>query len=668
MPEPPPNDDQLRTRLQQALRLHQGGRLEEAARLYEQVLEASPDNFDALHLSGVLALQRGDPETAIRRLERAAEIRPSLADAWCNLGLAQLTVSRAGPAADALRKALGLEPDLPQAVNGLARALLDSGRVEEAMQQARRATELAPQHPGAWRNRGDIEMARSRHAQAVECYRRALSLAPSDAELHYSLGLALDHAADLAGALACYEQALKLAPELGPALGETIYLKRSLCDWAGLDDLERRFRQAIERGDRGLTPFVALALTEDRTLLRRCAELWADQCPRAKAPATLRRRNDERITVGYLSSGFYRYPTAQLIAGVLERHDRERFRVVGLDTSPDDGSEIRRRLVAAFDEHLYLRHVPPAQAAERIRAAGVELLVDLKGYSADAPTEITALRPAPVQASWLGYPGSVSARHVDYLIADPVVIPDAHHGDYPEAVVRLPDCYQSNDDRRGVPELPLSRADCGLPEDAVVLCCFNQPYKIGPETFERWMAVLSDAPDAVLWLLEPKPGQGVAERLRRAASEQSVDPARLVFAPKRPQPEYLAQLRLADLFLDSHPYNAHTTASDALWMGCPMVTRPGESFASRVGASLLRACGLEELVTDSFEDYRRLAVKLAGDRARLAGLRRHLERERLSLPLFDTARFTDHLEEAFAGMLAQCREGMDPSGFDINGE
>jgi len=664
-PHIPPADQ---SRLREALALHQSGRLVEASRLYDQVLANTPDQFDALNLLGALCLQRGDCETAIEHLTRAVTVRAGAADAWCNLGLAQLTAERPADAADSLRRALAISPHMPQAVNALARALLDAGATADARARAVEATRLAPGHPGPWRNRGDIHLALGEHAEAERCYRGALELVPDDPEVIYSLGLALDHQSRWQEALARYQKALELAPELGPALGETVFLKRSLCEWSGLEALQTRFRDAVKRGADGLTPFVHMAITDDRVELNRCSELWARRFAPAPRPFEFAPRDDGAITIGYLSSGFYRYPTAQLIAGVLERHDRERFRIVGLDASPDDGSDIRARLLAAFDEHIGLRHLPADEAARRIHAAGVDILVDLKGYSADAPTAVTALRPAPVQASWLGYPGSVGGRHVDYLIADPVVIPDDHRPDYPEAVVRVPHSYQSNDNRRGVPERTLERADCGLPADAVVLCSFNQPYKMGPEVFAQWMEILKPAPQTVLWLMDPQPEQGIADRLRDAASAAGVARDRLIFAPKRPQPEYLAQLRLADLFLDTFPYNAHTTAADALWMGCPVLTRPGGSFASRVAASLLTACRLEQLIAGSADEYREMAVALAGDAGRLGGLRRRLESERLSLPLFDTARFTRNLESAYRGMVDRLRAGAAPEQFDVGAD
>lgn len=655
----------VQSQLREALALHQSGRLAEASRIYDQVLSQAPDQFDALNLLGALCLQRGDCEGAIGYLEHAVGVRADAADAWCNLGLAQLTAERPADAAVSLRRALAISPHMPQAVNALARALLDTGAPADARARAVEATRLAPGHPGPWRNRGDIHAALGEHSEAERCYRSALELAPGDPELTYSLGLALDHQSRWEEALAQYQKALELAPELGPALGETVFLKRSLCDWSGLEDLQARFHAAVRRGADGLTPFVHMAITDDRVELNRCSQLWARRFAPATRPFEFTPRGGGPITIGYLSSGFYRYPTAQLIAGVLERHDRGQFRVVGLDASPDDGSDIRARLLAAFDEHIPLRHLPADEAARRIHEAGVDILVDLKGYSADAPTAVTALRPAPVQASWLGYPGSVGGRHVDYLIADRVVIPDAHRADYPEAVVRLPHSYQSNDDRRGVPGRTLERADCGLPDDAVVLCSFNQPYKMGPGVFASWMEILKAAPKTVLWLMDPQPEQGIAGRLRGAASEAGVDPARLVFAPRRPQPEYLAQLRLADLFLDTHPYNAHTTAADALWMGCPVLTRPGGSFASRVAASLLTACGLTELIAGTADEYRDMAVKLAADRGRLDEFRQRLETERPRLPLFDTALFTRELESAYKGMMERLRGGKGPDGFDV---
>lgn len=661
---PPPPSTDLQARLREALGHHQAGRLDEAASLYDAVLAEDPGQFDALNLSGALALQRGNLERAEERLARAVGLRPTVPDAWCHLGLARLAAARPEDAVEPLEQALSLDGGLVQARLGLARALLDGGRLDEARVHAARVTRDAPEHPGGWRMLAEVLEARDAHGEAARAYGRALELAPDDPELHYNLGLALDRDGQWSAALDRYRQALAIQPDLGPALSESLYLRRSLCDWDGIEAREQRFLEAVRRGAPGITPFLLLAVSDDRDLQRRCAETWASRFGAGRAPG-FTRRNDGRITVGYLSSGFYRYPTAQLIVGTLEHHDRRRFCIVGLDTSPDDGSELRRRLVSAFDDHLSLRNLAPGRAAALIREAGVDVLVDLKGYSADAPTAITAQRPAPVQASWLGYPGSVSAAHVDYLIADPVVVPAQHDSDYPEAVVRLPDCYQANDDRRGLPDPALDRAACGLPDDAPVACCFNQPYKITPGQFDTWMNILLRVPGSVLWLLEPVPAQGIAVRLRQAAQARGVPGDRLVFAPKRPQHEYLDQLRLADLFLDSFPYTAHTTGSDALWMGCPVLTRAGDSFASRVAASLLHACGLPELAVATRADFEREAVALLGDPDRLAALRRYLERERPRLALFDTARFTRHLESAYEGMVAAAEDGRLAAGFDV---
>jgi predicted O-linked N-acetylglucosamine transferase (SPINDLY family) len=665
MSAPPPNNNTVDPRLREALAHHQDGRLEDAGRLYEAVLADDPEQFDALNLSGALALQRGDAQRAVGRRERAVAMRPGVADAWCHLGLAREAAGEPAAAVAPLERALAVDPSLGLARAGLARALLDTGRLREAMVHATRAARDAPGHVGAWRVLAEACEARDDQAGCDNAYRQALKLAPDDPELHYNLGLALDRQGNWPQALECYQRALAIQPDLGPAISEALYVKRGLFDWDGVALLERRFLDGIRAGEPGFTPFLALAVTEDRSLQRRCAETWAARFAPPEAPYVHTTRDRERITVGYLSSGFYRYPTAQLLVGALEHHDRDRFRVVGLDASPDDGSELRRRLTGAFDEHLALRQVPPREAARRIVDAGVDVLVDLKGYSSDAPTAITALRPAPVQVSWLGYPGTVSGRHVDYLIADPRVIPDAHLPDYPEAVVRLPGSYQANDDRRGVPEARLSRADCGLPGHGPVACCFNQPYKIGPDQFDIWMRILTAVPEAVLWLLEPPQARGAADRLREAARARGVDPDRLVFAPKRGQAEYLAQLRLADLFLDSFPYTAHTTGSDALWMGCPILTRAGGSFASRVAASLLHACDLPGLVAGTAPDYEREAIALLRDPDRLAGLRAHLEENRAKLALFDTARFTSHLEKALEGMWTRYHDGRAPAGFDV---
>jgi len=371
-----------------------------------------------------------------------------------------------------------------------------------------------------------------------------------------------------------------------------------------------------------------------------------------------------RIRVGYLCGEFRAHATSLLMAGVWDAHDRERFELVAFDNGHDDGSELRRRIIAAFDEVVPIAALDDAAAATAVRAREIDVLVNLNGYYGLGRQGVFARRPAPVQVNYLGFPGTLGAPYVDYLVADRQVILEEDERHYAERVVRLPDSYQANDDRRAVDGRVPARVEEGLPEVGFVFCCFNNSYKITPEVFDVWMRLLMRVPRSVLWLVETTP---VAVRnLRREAERRGVAPERLVFAPYRDPAAHLARHRLADLVLDTLPYNAHTTGSDALRSGVPIVTVRGRSFAGRVGASLLHAVGLPELVTESLPEYEALAQSLATDAAALAAVRGKLARLREGCALFDTARFTRHLEAALAGMWVRHERGEPPDAFDVD--
>jgi predicted O-linked N-acetylglucosamine transferase (SPINDLY family) len=370
-----------------------------------------------------------------------------------------------------------------------------------------------------------------------------------------------------------------------------------------------------------------------------------------------------RIRVGYLSSDFHGHPVAYLAAEIFELHDRERFETFLFSYGPDDGSPMRRRLESGCDRFVDVAGASDEAAAQRIHDDRIQVLVDLKGYTADDRPGIAARRPAPIQVNWLGFPGTMGADWIDYVIADATIVPPEHEADYAERVVRMPWCYQPNDRRRPSVSKAPSRSACGLPEGGLVFCCFNQSYKIGPELFARWMRILERAPGSVLWLLDDN--RQATDNLRGAAARHGVAPERLVFAPIRPLAEHLARYATADLVLDTFPYTSHTTGSDALWAGCPLITILGQTFASRVAASLAASAGLEALVVRSFDEYEALALRLARDRDELEALRRRLRDRRDALPLFDSPRFTRELEVAYARMWARFVAGKAPQAFDV---
>ncbi|HEX6690242.1 MAG TPA: acetylglucosamine transferase, partial [Burkholderiales bacterium] len=465
-------------------------------------------------------------------------------------------------------------------------------------------------------------------------------------------------------AAASLEQALRLAPNAPYTLSHLVWTEISTCRWAGVEARIDALRSKVREGRVAAEPFIFVAVSADPEEQRLCAARHVrEKAPPRPALWQGVRYRHERIRVAYLSADFHEHATAQLAAGLFERHDRARFELTALSYGPDDGSAMRRRLAGAFERFVDVRSRSDEEAARLLRELEVDIAVDLKGHTTGARQAILARRPAPLQASYLGYPGTMGAPYVDYLIADRVVVPEAHQPFYSEKLVYLPDCYQVNDAARPIAPRTPSRADAGLPAEGFVFCCFNNNFKILPPLFAVWMRLLGAVPGSVLWLLEDS--AAVKRNLQAAAQAAGVAPGRLVFAPRLPPAEHLARHRLAGLFLDTLPYNAHTTASDALWAGLPLVTCAGSAFAGRVAASLLQAAGLGELATSSLEEYEALALRLARDPGALGELRGRLAAGRTSAPLFDTDRFRRHIEAAYVTMWEAWQRGEPPRHFAV---
>jgi predicted O-linked N-acetylglucosamine transferase (SPINDLY family) len=468
----------------------------------------------------------------------------------------------------------------------------------------------------------------------------------------------VDEAATALGA------ARAIDPGFATATAQLAYQLKELSDWSQLDELTAELIASVEAGSGAVNPFVFLSLDTTPAEQLLCARRWASDQLGAAGQRAAASRGEERITVGYLSADFQEHATAHLIAELFELHDRGRFRVIGYSYGRDDGSAARRQLRGSFDEFEDLLDCSHTESAARIRAGRVDILVDLKGYTTDARPEILVLRPAPVQVSYLGYPGTMGSDAWDYVLVDPVVVPAEEQPYFTERLVHLPDCYQVNDRRRPIATHVLARVECGLREAGFVFCCFSSAYKITAPMFDIWMRLLAGVPGSVLWLLEAN-GTAMANLRREAESRLAGGAARLVFAPSLPNPEHLARLAIADLFLDTLPYNAHTLASDALWCGCPVITCAGGTFAGRVAASLLQAIGLPDLVTQTLTDYETLALQLALDPDRLRAIRVELAANRLTTALFDSRRFARHLESAFETMWRMHLAGLPPRPFAV---
>ena len=621
--------------------------LDSAQRWFESVIERSPRYVDALINLGVVLQRQSQPDAAADRFRRALEMAPRHALANKNLADVLVTGGQPEEARELYLAALRASPGLVEAREGLAAACLALGRYREAIAALNEVVRLDPAHRYAWGTLADAHFQCGELADAESAARRAKEIDPAAARPYSVIALIHIVRGELDQAIAALEEGLK-GTGSGSLLGMLAHQLRRVCDWdrhgAVWDELKRRLQQESGLG----SPF--WLLIEDTTPAEQLqyTQRWADaqfgpvDRPALQAPQ-LRPASGRRVRIGYLSSEFHEHAIAYLLAGVLEAHDRSRFEIFAYSYGPEDKSPLRARLRAAVEHFIDVSWDPDDALVRRIRGDDLDLLVDLKGYTMAGRTSVLARRPCPLQVNWLGYPGTMGAPFIDYLITDRYIVPAGSEKAYSERVVYLDHCWQCNDRMRPVAE-PLARAEYGLPDGAFVFCCFAQSAKISPEIFACWMRLLRDVPSGVLWLAADNPW--ASANLRRAAQAQGVAPERIVLSEKIPFAQHLARYRTADLALDTFPYTSHSTASDALWAGCPVVALCGETFAARVSGSVLTHAGLAEMITRSIGDYEQLARRFASDSSRLAQVRSKVAAARSS-SLFDAESFTRDLERVY---------------------
>jgi protein O-GlcNAc transferase len=668
----------------------QRGDFAEAERLIGEALLVNPRAPDAWYNRGCALQNLGRLEDAVACFDQAVALNAAYDEALINRGAALAALNRHEDAVASLDAALALKPNDIEALSGRASALTALGRNDEALASTERALAIAPERADTWNRRGAALTHLRRHDEALVCYERAIAINPQDQYARINRGLALmdlkrtdealrcydadvaamPQSADLRNAradalvrarrhedAACdYEAVLSLDPDYRYARGNLVTCRLHCCDWRSRDDDRNAIAAGLKARKRIIEPFQNIALSRSRSDHLACAKIFAA----AKYPVARRslwrgeRYDHARIRLAYLSADFNDHAVATLMAGVFEHHDKARFETIAVSFAAAAKNERGRRLLRAFDRFIDAGDNDDFAVAALLREMEVDIVVDLMGYTGECRPQILGFRPAPIQVNYLGFPGTMGTSSIDYLIADATVIPDEHRGDYSETVVHLPDTYLPADNKREIAERTPSRSELGLPADGFVFCSFNNSYKFAPETFDVWMRLLAATPRSVLWL--PKINDAAVRNLEREAEARGVARSRLVFAPfVASAAEHLARLKVADLFLDTLPYNAHSTASDILWAGVPIVTTPGETFASRVAASLLRAVGLPELIADSLPSYEQLALRLAGDPAALRAIREKLARNRDTTPAFDTARFTRNLEAALLSMQERTR-------------
>lgn len=656
----------VNTLLERAITHHRAGQLPEAEAIYQQVLQLTPEHSDALHLLGVMATQVGKYEVALELIDRSIRINPSFGDAWNNRGNALYRLHRYETALESYDKAIQLKPNDALSYNNRSNALHALGQYRLALDSCDKALQIDPSIAEAWSNRGNLLQALGGVHEALKSYDNAIVRNPEYADAYGNRGTVLYLMSQYQGALKSYERALQLKPDLQYLPGKRLFVKRFICDWEDIHLQSQQLDAQLGRNEKVVTPFDYLAISDSPALQRKAAEIFVrDKYPsRPEITATSRWPRQQKIRIGYYSADYYTHATSFLIAEMFELHDRDQFEVFGFSFGPKEKDRMTDRVSAAMDHFVDVKSMSDRAVAQLSRESKIDIALDLKGFTKDSRTGIFAERAAAIQVNYLGYPGTMGTDYIDYLVADHTLIPESSQRHFREKIVYLPDSYQINDSKRPIATGSCTRSEAGLPEQCFVFCSFNNSYKIAPHTFDVWMRILGQVEGSVLWLLEDN-SEAVAN-LRKEAAWRGISPERLVFAGRLPLDEHLARHCLADPFLDTFPCNAHTTASDALWAGLPLLTCIGESFAGRVAASLLRAIDLPELITATVAEYEALAIELARDAPRYRAIRERLKHNRLTTPLFDASAYTRHLEAGYVAMYERYHAGLPPEHIYIS--
>ena len=670
---------------QQAFQFQQNGRLQDAEFMYKNLLQISPSHIGAKTMLGMLYVQTEravegirllksslikDPkqfwahnalgvgllntkkfQEAIFSFNKALILKPDYIDAYFNLGKTQRALRQYKDAIVSYSKCIDLDKGYASAYNNIGTIYLDDlQEYEKSVANFQKFVTLVPDSSPGLYNLGTALKELKRYDDALVSYDRAIQLKPDYAEAYYNQGVTFGELKRYDDALVSYDRAIQLKPDVDYLFGNVIHTKMHLCDWGNLDTLVNQLTEKIIKHQVSTTPFITLALIDNPELQKQSAETYInDKHPTSNALPKIRKYlKHQKIRIGYFSADFHNHATMHLMAELFEYHDKNKFELIAFSFGPDQQDEWRQKAISNFDQFIDVRSNSDIEVASLARELTIDIAVDLKGFTQDGRASIFAHRAAPIQVNYLGYPGTMGAEYMDYIIADPILIPDDKREHYSEKIAYLPNSYQVNVKERLISDKSLSRKEVGLPDNAFVFCSFNNNYKITPETFDRWMRILQLVEGSILWIF--KSNETAVENLKKEAELRGIDSSRLVFASFLPVEEHLKRIQLADLFLDTLPCNAHTTASDALRVGLPVITLMGESFASRVAASLLNAVGLPELITTTPKGYESLAIELATKPKFLREIKDKLFTNLSTSPLYNTKLFTQDIETAYQEM------------------
>jgi len=641
-----------------AIQEYHRGNMQGAADIFHLITVQVPAHADSYYNRGNVLQEMGRYDEALESYAKAVALNPRFTKAYNNQGNILQKIWRYSEALASYDRAIALQPDDASGYYNRGLVLQKMTRHDAALPSYDKVIALMPNHVDAHNNRGLALHAMGRYAEALESYAKAIALNPGYANAYYNQGSTFRATGRYDEALASYEKAVALNPDIPCLLGDLQHTRMFMFDWRDADAAFDAIAKAVEAGKPVSSPFILTAMPLSLSQQQMCAETFIKNTfPLAAAPLwNGEKYAHERIRIGYFSADLQNHATAFLMAELFELHDRTKFEVTAFSFGPPSTDAMRARLQKAIEHFIDVSAKSDAEIAALARSMEIDIAVDLKGFTKNSRTNIFAMRPAPIQVNYLGYPGTMGAEYMDYIIADPVLIPEAHKPYYTEKIAYLPDSYQVNDSSRKIAEKHFTRQEMGLPENGFVFCCFNNSYKITPDVFDIWMRLLHAVPASVLWLLVEHPM--AVKNLQKEAQARGISSDRLVFAKRMDLPDHLARQGLADLFLDTFHYNAHTTASDALWAGLPVLTFLGETFAGRVAASLLNAVGLPEMITHSHAEYKARALELAESPQKLAAIREKLAQNRSTCPLFNATIFTKHIEKAYARMWEKSQTGL----------
>ena len=640
----------MHTKFNQAINFFENGNLNESKKLCLEILIDEPKNFDILHLLGIISFKLKDYKNSADLIAKAITINPKNAEAYNNHSLVLKKLNKLEEAIESLNQAIKIKPDFIQAYNSRGHLLVELDRLDAALENFNKSIEINPNFAEAYNNRGNILNKLNRFTESIESYDKAISINPNFAEAYNHRGGVQKDIKLYEDAHESYEKAIKIKPNLDFLLGSLIYTKLHLCNWKAFDENLKKIEESIIMGNKSLTPFSSLLFLNSPSLQKKVAEIYikAKYNSKNNLKSFDEKLQNKKIRVGYYSADFREHVMSDLLIHLFKCHDKSKFELIGFSFIPGKPDLMHNEIKKKFDQFFDVSLKTDKEIAKLSQDMNVDIAVDLMGLTTHSRTGIFTECCAPIKINFLGYPGTLGTNCHDYIIADKTLIPEKYQKDYSEKIIYLPDSYKLDHSSRKVSNKIFKRKELGLPENSFVFCCFNNNFKITPNVFNIWMNILKNVKDSVLWLMIKGDNPTVKNHLKNEALKKGIESDRLIFANRMPLSDHLARLKLANLFIDTMPYNAHTTASDALWVGLPFLTLCGETFASRVGASMLNAIELNELITLTEKEFENLAIDLAKNSKKLQQIKNKLNNNKISKPLFNTKLFTKNIEKAYS--------------------